>query len=132
MTETAKELIENELKSVEKSISTGRQCGKTYKYGVREGLMIALAHIQNATTLLTSEETVTIDKNVYDLLINKVNKQREQLATAVEALGKISEVQNLNPFGKDFDVTKAVNKAIAMRGTASQTLAEIGGEQDER
>lgn len=128
MTQTAKELIEKEVKSVEKSISTGRQCGKTYKYGVREGLMIALAHIQNATTLVTSDETVTINKEVYDLLIDKVNKQREQLATAVEALEKISEVQNLNPFGKDFDVTKAVNKAIVMRGTASQALAEIGGE----
>lgn len=91
MTQTAKELIENEVKSVENSISTGRQCGKTYKSGVREGLMIALAHIQNSTTLVTSEETVTINKNVYDLLIDKVNKQRNQIATAVEALEDIND-----------------------------------------
>ncbi|WP_019299680.1 hypothetical protein [Lactococcus garvieae] len=39
---------------------------------------------ENATTLVTSDETVTIDKEVYDLLINKVNKQREQLATTVK------------------------------------------------
>lgn len=64
---------------------------KTYKAGVREGLMIALAHIQNATTLVTSEETVTINKNVYDLLIQKTSKQREQLTTAVEALKDIND-----------------------------------------
>lgn len=122
MTETAKELIENELKSVEKSISTGRQCGKTYKYGVREGLMIALAHIQNATTLVTSEETVTINKNVYDLLINKVNKQREQIATAVEALEEIRGM--------------AINNYHDMRmnivgGKVREALAEIGGEDEQ-
>ena len=117
MTETAKELIENELKSVEKSISTGRQCGKTYKYGVREGLMIALAHIQNATTLVTSNETVTIDKEVYDLLINKVNKQREQLATAVEAL------ENIKIAAKSLDDEAEYNYA-------SEALAEIGGDDE--
>lgn len=118
MTETAKELIENEVKSVEKSISTGRQCGKTYKYGVREGLMIALAHIQNATTLVTSEETVTINKNVYDLLIDKVNKQREQIATAVEALK--------NAYGE----INSLNGSDSILEELEQTLAEIGGEDD--
>lgn len=129
MTETAKELIEKEIKEAELSYKMNDRRSGDYIAGTLKGLNIALAHIQNATTLVTSDETVTIDKEVYDLLINKVNKQREQHATAVEALGKISEVQNLNPFGKDFDVTKAVNKAIVMRGTASQALAEIGGEK---
>ncbi|WP_285005076.1 hypothetical protein [Lactococcus formosensis] len=119
MTETAKELIENELKSVEKSISTGRQCGKTYKYGVREGLMIALAQIQNATTLVTSDETVTINKEVYDLLINKVNKQREQLATAVEALKEVERSKYGMQFRRDRNPARA-----------KQALAEIGGEDD--
>lgn len=64
------------------------------------------------------------------LLTKNLTSTRGKLATAVEALEKISEVQNLNPFGKDFDVTKAVNKAIVMRGAASQALAEIGGEDE--
>lgn len=111
MTETAKELIENELKSVEKSISTGRQCGKTYKYGVREGLMIALAHIQNATTLVTSEETVTINKNVYDLLIDTVNKQRDGLEDIV--------FFSQGCYDSDY-----------FANIAKKALAEIGGEDD--
>lgn len=130
MTKTAKERIEKEIKEAELSYKMNDRRSGDYIAGTLKGLTIALAHIQNATTLVTSDDTVTIDKNVYDLLINKVSKQREQIATAVEALGKISEVQNLNPFGKDFDVTKAVNKAIVMRGTASQALAEIGGEDE--
>lgn len=124
MTETAKELIENEVKSVEKSISTGRQCGKTYKYGVREGLMIALAHIQNATTLVTSDETVTIDKEVYDLLIDKVNKQREQIATAVEALEKVG---NLPECKHSDDWSDNLDAALEI---SSNALAEIGGEDE--
>ncbi|MDC0826896.1 hypothetical protein [Lactococcus petauri] len=119
MTKTAKELIENELKSVEKSISTGRQFGKTYKYGVREGLMIALAHIHNAATLVTSEETVMINKEIYDLLIDKVNKQREQLAVAVEALKEVER----SKYGMQFRRDR--NPAIA-----KQALAEIGGEDE--
>ncbi|MCH1723590.1 hypothetical protein MKK30_08055 [Lactococcus formosensis] len=111
MTETAKELIENEVKSVEKGISTGRQCGKTYKYGVREGLMIALAHIQNATTLVTSDETVTINKEVYDLLINKVNKQREGLEDIV--------FFSQGCYDSDY-----------FANIAKKALAEIGGEDD--
>lgn len=123
MTETAKELIENEVKSVEKGISSGRQYGKTYKYGVREGLMIALAHIQNATTLVTSEETVTINKNVYDLLINKVSKQREQITVAVEALTKSRE--RLGDFQEPWnDREKEVDLIL------SEALAEIGGKDD--
>lgn len=119
MTQTAKELIENEVKSVENSISTGRQCGKTYKTGVREGLMIALAHIQNATTLVTSEETVTIDKEVYDLLINKVNKQREQLAIAIETLEDVAKSERGMQFRRDRNPVRA-----------KQALAEIGGEDE--
>ena len=111
MTKTAKELIENEVKSVENSISTGRKCGKTYKSGVREGLMIALAHIQNATTLVTSEETVTINKEVYDLLIDKVNKQREGLKDIV--------FFSQGCYDSDY-----------FANIAKKALAEIGGEDD--
>lgn len=124
MTKTAKELIENEVKTVENSISTGRQCGKTYRSGVREGLMIALAHIQNATTLVTSEETVTINKNVYDLLINKVNKQREQLAKADETLKRITEIPDHEEY---FDCEECISM---MEEAAKQALAEIGGGDD--
>lgn len=124
MTKTAKELIENEVKSVENSISTGRQYGKTYRSGVREGLMIALAHIQNATTLVTSKETVTINKNVYDLLINKVNKQREQLAKADETLKRITEIPDHEEY---FDCEECISM---MEEAAQQALAEIGGENE--
>lgn len=69
-------------------------------------------------------------KAVHRQMLEQTSDLEKKLATAVEALEKISEVQNLNPFRKDFDVTKSVNKAIVMRGTASQALAEIGGEDD--
>lgn len=138
MTKTAKELIENELKSVEKSISTGRQCGKTYKYGVREGLMIALAQIQNATTLVTSDETVTIDKEVYDLLINKVNKQREQIGIAVEELEESEEKyrKQMDRF-KNSEMNESARshcetqlKLLFPAHKAYHKLAEIGGEDE--
>lgn len=125
MTQTAKELIENEVKSVENSISTGRQCGKTYKSGVREGLMIALAHIQNATTLVTADETVTIDKEIYDLLINKVSKQREQLATTVEALKYLVSAQE-----QLWTSTNGRGLVDEAMDHAKQALAEIGREDE--
>ncbi|WP_195362486.1 hypothetical protein [Lactococcus lactis] len=56
MTETAKERIENEIKSVEKRIHGGRNYGKTYNTGVKEGLMIARAHVIDFST--TDEKTV--------------------------------------------------------------------------
>ncbi|WP_339000528.1 hypothetical protein VNN37_02380 [Lactococcus garvieae] len=138
MTKTAKELIENEVKSVENSISTGRQCGKTYKSGVREGLMIALAHIQNTSTLVTSEETVTINKNVYDLLINKVNKQREQIGLAIEELEEPEEKyrKQMDRF-KNSDMNESAQshcetqlKLLFPAHKAYNKLAEIGGEDE--
>ena len=70
MTETAKELIENEIKSVEKRLHRGRNYGKTYNTGVKEGLMIARAHVIDSST--TDEKTV--------------EKLQEQLNTAKKAL----------------------------------------------
>lgn len=138
MTQTAKELIENEVKSVEKGISSGRQYGKTYKYGVREGLMIALAHIQNAATLVISEETVTINKNVYDLLINKVSKQREQITVAVEELEESEEKyrKQMDRF-KNSEMNESARshcetqlKLLFPAHKAYHKLAEIGGEDE--
>jgi hypothetical protein len=48
--ETAKERIENEIKSVDKRLHRGRNYGKTYNTGVKEGLMIARAHIIDSLT----------------------------------------------------------------------------------
>lgn len=92
MTKTAKERIEEEIKDVNRSLVYSlNKNGRAFNSGKRQGLTIALAHIQNATTLVTPDDTVTIDREIYDLLINKVNKQRNQIATAVEALESIKE-----------------------------------------
>lgn len=116
--ETAKERIEEEIKDVNRSLVYSlNKNGRAFNSGKRQGLTIALAHIHNATTLVTSNETVTIDKEVYDLLINKVNKQREQLATAVEVL------ENIKIAAKSLDDEAEYNYA-------SEALAEIGGEDE--
>ena len=73
MTETAKERIENEIKSVEKRLHRGRNDGKTYNTGVKEGLMIARARV--------------IDSSATDKL--SVEKLQEQLNTAKKALTEI-------------------------------------------
>lgn len=117
MTKTAKERIEKEIKEAELSYKMNDRRSGDYIAGTLKGLNIALVHIQNATTLVTSEETVTINKNVYDLLINKVNKQREQLATAVEAL------ENIKIAAKSLDDEAEYNYA-------SEALAEIGGKDE--
>lgn len=123
MTQTAKELIKKEIKEAELSYKMNDRRSGDYIAGTLKGLNIALAHIQNATTLVTSDETVTINKNVYDLLINKVNKQREQLATAVEALTKSRE--RLGDFQEPWnDREKEVDLIL------SEALAEIGGEDE--
>lgn len=119
MTQTAKERIEEEIKDVNRSLVYSlNKNGRAFNSGKRQGLTIALAHIQNATTLVTSDDTVTIDKEVYDLLINKVNKQREQLATAVEALK--------NAYGE----INSLNGSDSILEELEQTLAEIGGEDE--
>lgn len=125
MTKTAKERIEEEIKDVNRSLVYSlNKNGRAFNSGKRQGLTIALAHIQNATTLVTSEETVTINKEVYDLLINKVNKQREQLATAVEALKKVG---NLPECKHSDDWSDNLDAALEI---CSNALAEIGGEDD--
>lgn len=125
MTETAKELIEKEIKEAELSYKMNDRRSGDYIAGTLKGLNIALVHIQNATTLVTSEETVTINKNVYDLLINKVNKQREQLATAVEALKEISKEKI--PFRNGCFYGEETSEGALK---AKQALAEIGGEDE--
>ena len=118
MTKTAKERIEEEIKDVNRSLVYGRgRHDRACYYAKRQGLTIALAHIQNATTLVTSDDTVTLDKDVYDLLINKVSKQREQLATTVEAL------ENIKIAAKSLDDEAEYNYA-------SEALAEIGGDDE--
>lgn len=126
MTKTAKERIEEEIKDVNRSLVYSlNKNGRAFNSGKRQGLTIALAHIQNATTLVTPDDTVTIDRDIYDLLINKVNKQRNQIATAVEALEKSRE--RLGDFQEPWnDREKEVDLIL------SEALAEIGGEQDER
>ena len=126
MTKPAKERIEEEIKDVNRSLVYGRgRHDRACYYAKRQGLTIALAHIQNATTLVTSDETVTINKEVYDLLINKVNKQREQLATAVEALKEISKEKI--PFRNGCFYGEETSEGALK---AKQALAEIGGEDE--
>lgn len=118
MTQTAKELIKKEIKEAELSYKMNDRRSGDYIAGTLKGLNIALAHTQNATTLVTSDETVTIDKEVYDLLISKVNKQREQLVTAVEALkDAYGEINSLN--GSDNILEEL-----------EQVIAEVGGEDE--
>jgi|GEM_PF-5886571 len=125
MTKTAKERIEEEIKDVNRSLVYGRgRHDRACYYAKRQGLTIALAHIQNATTLVTSDDTVTIDKEVYDLLINKVSKQREQLAKADETLKRITEIPDQEEY---FDCEECISM---MEEAAKQALAEIGGEDE--
>ncbi|MDG6143661.1 hypothetical protein NGA84_10010 [Lactococcus formosensis] len=111
MTKTAKERIEEEIKDVNRSLVYSlNKNGRAFNSGKRQGLTIALAHIQNASTLVTSEETVTINKNVYDLLIDKVNKQREALKDIV--------FFSQGCYDSDY-----------FANIAKKALAEIGGER---
>lgn len=68
MTKTAKERIEEEIKDAELNYKMNDRRSGDDIAGTLKGLTIALAHMQNTTTLVSSEETVTIDKEVYDLL----------------------------------------------------------------
>ena len=131
MTKTAKERIEEEIKDVNRSLVYSlNKNGRAFNSGKRQGLTIALAHIQNATTLVTSDETVTIDKKVYDLLINKVNKQREQIAIAVEALTSIKFNGLFKKAGPHGDY--APYDVATQTKLASEALAEIGGEDENK
>lgn len=124
MTKTAKERIEKEIKKAELSYKMNDRRSGDYIVGTLKGLTIALAHIQNATTLVTSDETVTINKEVYDLVIDKVSKQREQLATAAEALKRITEIPEQEEY---FDCGECI---FMMEEAANQALAEIGGRDE--
>lgn len=138
MTKTAKERIEEEIKEAELSYKMNDRRSGDYIAGKRQGLTIALAHIQNATTLVTSEETVTINKNVYDLLINKVSKQREQIAIAVEELEESEEKyrkqmdrlknSEMNESARSHCETQL--KLLFPAHKAYHKLAEIGGEDE--
>lgn len=106
MTETAKEHIENEIKSVEKRLHRGRNDGKTYNTGVKEGLMIARAHV--------------IDSVSTDEL--SVDKLQEQLNTAKKALTEIQQLKR-----RDTTNLGMINK---LQTIAKDALAAIGGEND--
>lgn len=103
--ETAKERIENEIKSVEKRLHRGRNYGKTYNTGVKEGLMIARAHV--------------IDSSTTDKL--SVEKLQEQLNTTKKALTEIAVIPT------KFDDGGAGEIAVEI---AHDALAAIGGEND--
>ncbi|WP_019299059.1 hypothetical protein [Lactococcus garvieae] len=126
MAKTAKERIEEEIKDAKRNTTyqINKQSG-VFNNGVLQGLKIALVHVENATTLVTSDETVTIDKEVYDLLINKVNKQREQLATTVEALKYLVSAQE-----QLWTSTNGRGLVDEAMDHAKQALAEIGGEDE--
>ncbi|MGV9027464.1 hypothetical protein ACN9TE_11095 [Lactococcus lactis] len=109
MTETAKERIENEIKSVEKRLHRGRNDGKTYNTGVKEGLMIARAHV--------------IESSTTDKL--SVEKLQEQLNTAKKALTEISKTKDFYRSGCDHweEFSQDALKA-------QKALAAIGGDDE--
>lgn len=109
MTETAKERIENEIKSVEKRLHRGRNYGKTYNTGVKEGLMIARAHI--------------IDSLTTDKL--SVGKLQEQLNTTKKALTEISSSREYFSSGEIPKFLPTEDAQIAI-----DALAAIGGDDD--
>ena len=105
MTETVKERIENEIKSVEKRLHRGRNDGKTYNTGVKEGLMIARAHVI---------DSVSTDKL-------SVEKLQEQLNTAKKALTEIASTRQwrggtLVGFEATEDAQIAINALAALEG----------------
>ncbi|KST79562.1 hypothetical protein K231HA_01773 [Lactococcus lactis] len=78
MTETAKERIENEIKSVEKRLHGGRNDGKTYNTGVKEGLMIARAHVIDFST----NDEKTVEKlqercDRYEQVLTEISKTKD-------------------------------------------------------
>lgn len=107
MTETAKERIENEIKSVEKRLHRGRNDGKTYNTGVKEGLMIARAHVI---------DSVSTDKL-------SVEKLQEQLNTTKKALTEVLEMSETH----DEDTVMSVIADIS-----HDALAAIGGDKNEQ
>lgn len=112
MAETAKERIENEIKSVDKRLHRGRNYGKTYNTGVKEGLMIARAHI--------------IDFLTTDKL--SVEKLQEQLNTAKYFFKNILDV-NPNLHGGN-SVMHLKNCVRVMKNSAEKALAAIGGDDE--
>lgn len=110
MTETAKERIENEIKSVEKRLHSGRNAGKTYNTGVKEGLMIARAHV--------------IDSSTTDKL--SVEKLQEQLNTAKKALTESKEL--LHDMNRECDGLSEPEETLY--NIISQALAAIGGDDE--
>lgn len=113
MIETAEERIENEIKSVEKRLHSGRNAGKTYNTGVKEGLMIARAHV--------------IDSSTTDKL--SVEKLQEQLNSKVKVLTEIRA--NIEEHNQIYDLS--VDTALLLEGIdgiAFDVLAAIGGDDE--
>ena len=125
MTETAKERIENEIKSVEKRLNRRRNDGKTYNTGVKEGLMIARAHVIDSSdtdklsveklqeelesciqTLITISILANGDENI--VIGNFVDSRLSKLAKNHENVTKYIEKVT----GKNIDVVLAENTAL--------------------
>lgn len=125
MAETAKERIENEIKSVDIRLHRGRNYGKTYNTGVKEGLMIARAHIIDSVTtdklsvkklqeelesciqtLIEASVTATITQDI--VVGNLVDRKLADLAKthklAVDYIEKVT--------GKNIDVVLAENAVL--------------------
>ena len=118
MTKTAKELIEKEIKEAELSYKMNDRRSGDYIAGILKGLTIALAHVENAEN--TESELIEIIRN-YGIDIEKLEKK---LATAVEALKRITETPEQEEY---FDCEECISM---MEEAAKEALAEIGGEDE--
>ena len=104
MTKTAKERIEEEIKDVNRSLVYSlNKNGRAFDSGKRQGLMIALVHVENVKDYKCKFE--------------------KKLATAVEALEQSRE--RLGDFQEPWnDREKEVDLIL------SEALVEIGGEDE--
>lgn len=87
MAETAKERIENEIKSVDIRLHRGRNYGKTYNTGVKEGLMIARAHIIDSLTT----DKLSVEK--LQEQINTAKKYIEHVIGTIKHDGHLGTIQ---------------------------------------
>ena len=98
------DLIDNEIKSIEKKLHGGRNMGKTYNRGVIEGLTIASA-----------------------ILSTHKKKVEKQIDIAKYFFKSILDVDpNLN----NGNISHLVNCINVMKISAEKALAEIGGDDE--
>lgn len=158
MAETAKERIENEIKSVDKRLHRGRNYGKTYNTGVKEGLMIARAHIIDSLTTdkLSVEklEPIGYYNEAHGFLREEFDKDCYcQGGCSMEAVYTESQVKKLTGENKTEKLQEQLNTAkkalteitnipesdnyfdceeciVMMEESAKQALAAIGGDDE--